>query len=72
LTAGAQIRGFHQTMPTRAERLADHFIKATGIAAVYVDGAGAIGTFANVGLDAPIGCAVLCRARGKTPSKCWR
>jgi hypothetical protein len=50
LTAGAQIRGFHQTMPARAERLADHFIKATGIAAVYVDGAGAIGTFANVGL----------------------
>lgn len=30
-------------MPTRAERLADHFIRSAGVAAVYVDDDGAIG-----------------------------
>jgi len=52
-------------MPTRNELLADHFLKAAGIAAVYVDDAGAIGTVEVVGIDATVGWALLCCARGK-------
>jgi hypothetical protein len=52
-------------MPARNELLADHFIKATGIAAVYADARGAIGAADTIGLDAPIGCVMLCCARGK-------
>src|SRR2546430_17656715 len=52
-------------MPTRNELLADHFLKAAGIAAVYVDDAGAIGTVDVVGIDAPSGWVLLCCAPGK-------
>jgi len=52
-------------MPTRNELLADHFLKAAAIAAVYVDDAGAIGTVEVVGIDATVGWALLCCARGK-------
>jgi hypothetical protein len=52
-------------MPTRSELLADHFIKAAGIAAVYVDAAGAIGTVDVVGIDAPARWVLLCGAPGK-------
>jgi hypothetical protein len=50
-------------MPTRNELLADHFLKAAGIAAVYVDARGAIGAVDNVGLFARDD-VVLCCARG--------
>ena len=52
-------------MPTRNELLADHFLKAAGVAAVYVDDAGAIGTVDVVGINAPSGWLLLCCARGK-------
>ena len=52
-------------MPTRNELLADHFLKAAGIAAVYVDDAAAIGTVDVVGIDAPSGWVLLCCAPGK-------
>jgi hypothetical protein len=48
-------------MPTRAERLADHFIRCAGVAAVYVDTRGAIGALDSVGLvGKAIGGAVFC------------
>jgi len=62
LTAAAQI-SFSFDMPTRAELLADHFIKCAGIAAVYVDAGGAIGALDDVGAFAP-GDVVFCCARG--------
>ncbi len=52
-------------MPTRNELLADHFLKAAGIAAVYADGAGAIDTVDVVGIDAAPERALLCCAPGK-------
>jgi hypothetical protein len=52
-------------MPTRNELLADHFLKAAGITAVYVGDAGAIGTVDVVGIDAPSGWVLLCCAPGK-------
>jgi hypothetical protein len=52
-------------MPTRNELLADHFLKAAGIASVYVDDAGAIGAADVVGIDAPSGWVLLCCAPGK-------
>jgi hypothetical protein len=52
-------------MPTRNEILADHFMKVTGIAAVYADAAGAIGAVDVIGIDAPPGSALLCCAPGK-------
>jgi hypothetical protein len=52
-------------MPTRNELLADHFLKAAGIAAVYVDASGAIGAVDVVGIDAPSGWLLLCCARGR-------
>ena len=52
-------------MPTRNELLADHFLRAAGIAAVYVDDAGTIGAVDVVGIDAPAGWVVLCCAAGK-------
>jgi hypothetical protein len=52
-------------MPTRNELLADHFLTAAGIAAVYADDAGAIGTVDIVGIDAPPGWIFLCCAPGK-------
>jgi hypothetical protein len=56
---------FGRQMPTRNELLAGHFLKAAGIAAVYVDPAGAIGTVDLVRIDAPSGWALLCCAPGK-------
>jgi hypothetical protein len=50
---------------TANERLADHFIKAAPIAAVYVDATGGIGAFDVVGLDAPPDGVLLCCAAGK-------
>jgi hypothetical protein len=50
-------------MPTRNEILADHFMKVTGIAAVYADDAGAIGTADHVGIFCPDDRIVLCSAR---------
>jgi hypothetical protein len=52
-------------MPTRNELLADHFLKAAGIAAVYADAAGAFGAVDVVGIDTPSGWALLCCAPGK-------
>lgn len=49
-------------MPTRAELLADHFIRSAGIAAVYVDPDGKIGAVDNVGLFAPGDVALCCAA----------
>jgi hypothetical protein len=51
-------------MPTRNELLADHFIEAAGIAAVYVDEAGGIAAVDFVGIDAR-GWVLLCCAAGK-------
>ncbi|MBR1156279.1 hypothetical protein [Bradyrhizobium sp. JYMT SZCCT0428] len=51
-------------MPTRAERLADHFIRCAGIAAVHVDAAGAIGAVDTATMFDPGGRVVLCCARG--------
>jgi hypothetical protein len=51
-------------MLTRTELLADHFLKAAGIAAVYVDEAGAIGTVSVVGIDAAPGRVLLCALPG--------
>jgi hypothetical protein len=52
-------------MPPRDELLADHFLKAAGIAAVCVDDAGAVGTVDVVVIDAPPGRVLLCCAPGK-------
>jgi hypothetical protein len=52
-------------MPTRNEILAYHFMKVTGIAAVYADAAGAIGPVDVIGIDAPPGSVLLCCAPGK-------
>jgi hypothetical protein len=46
-------------MPTRNELLAEHFLRVAGIAAVFVDDAGAIGTIDVVGIDAPSGWMLL-------------
>jgi hypothetical protein len=51
-------------MPTRNELLADHFLKSAGVAAVYVDTAGAIGAVDAVGITAPLDCSLLCCGRG--------
>jgi hypothetical protein len=51
-------------MPTRNELLAEHFLRVAGIAAVFVDDAGAIGTIDVVGIDAPSGWMLLCCAPG--------
>jgi hypothetical protein len=51
-------------MPTRDELLADHFMKAAGIAAVYVDAGGAIGAADTAGMSCPAGRIMLCCARG--------
>jgi hypothetical protein len=53
-------------MPTRNELLAEHFLKAAGIATVYVDATGAIGAVDVVGIDAPSGWVLLCCAPGKS------
>lgn len=47
------------------ERLADHFIKAAPIAAVYVDAAGGVSAFDVVGFEAPPNGVLLCCAAGK-------
>jgi hypothetical protein len=47
-------------MPTRAERLADHFIRSAGIAAVCVDPDGGIGALFEIGLFAPPGTVFCC------------
>jgi hypothetical protein len=52
-------------MPTRSELLADHFLKAAGTAAVYVDEAGAIGAVDVVGIDTPSKWVLLCCAPGR-------
>jgi hypothetical protein len=49
---------------TRAERLADHFMKCAGVAAVSVDDAGTIRVVDPVGIARPEGCVVLCCTRG--------
>jgi hypothetical protein len=64
LTTAPQI-SFSSAMPTRNELLADHFLKAAGIAAVYADGTGAIGAVDVVGIDAPSGWTLLCCAAGR-------
>src|SRR5260370_35121456 len=51
-------------MPTRADRLADHFIRSAEIAAVYVDAAGAIGAADTATMFGPADRVVLCCARG--------
>jgi len=52
-------------MPTRAERLADHFIRCAGIAGVYVDADGAIGAVDHVSLFGhPDGRVMFCCAAG--------
>ena len=72
-------------MPTVAERLADHFIKAAGIAGVYADARGALGAVDVVGiereslrwavaLDPTHGKLFCCRKRlftTKTGPRCW-
>ena len=52
-------------MPSRPEMLIDHFLKAAGIAAVSVDGTGAIGAVDVVGINAPPGCVLMCCTPGK-------
>jgi hypothetical protein len=51
-------------MPTRQERLADHFIRAAGIAAVHVDATGAIGADDGAGMFGPADRTVYCCAAG--------
>ena len=51
-------------MPTRNELLTDQFLKAAGIATVYVDAAGAIGASDAAGMFCPRDRIVLCCARG--------
>jgi len=51
-------------MPTQTACLADHFIRSSGIAAVYVDACGAIGAV-EVGIEAPRRCILLCGAAGR-------
>ena len=63
MTAEPEI-GFASVMPTRAERLADHFIRSAEIAAVYVDAAGAIGATDAATMFSPSDRIVLCCARG--------
>jgi hypothetical protein len=50
---------------TANERLADHFIQAAPIAAVYVGAAGEISAFDVVGFEAPWDGVLLCCAEGK-------
>jgi hypothetical protein len=52
-------------MLTRNELLADHFMKVTGIAAVYADAAGANGAVDAVGIAAPRDRSLLCCAAGR-------
>jgi hypothetical protein len=52
-------------MPTRNEILAEHFMKVTGIAAVYADDAGAIGAVEVIGIAAPRDRNLLCCAAGR-------
>jgi hypothetical protein len=51
-------------MPTRAERLADHFIRSAGIAAVHVDADGTIAGADSAGMFGPADRVVLCCAAG--------
>jgi hypothetical protein len=51
-------------MPTSNELLADHYLRAAGIAAVYADARGAIGAVDVVGMFSPRGRIVLCCMRG--------
>lgn len=51
---------------TRREQLADHYIKAAGVVAVYVQPAGhrpAVGVLTNVGYQCPAGMSLLCCGR---------
>jgi hypothetical protein len=52
-------------MPTVAERLADHFIKAAGIAGVYADARGALGAVDVVGIERDRGWALFCCTAGR-------
>jgi hypothetical protein len=47
-------------MPNRNELLADHYLRVAGIAAVYVDADGAIGTEEVVGIEIPLGRISFC------------
>jgi hypothetical protein len=51
-------------MPTHNELLADHFLKAAGVATVSVDAAGAIGSVNSAGIACPPGCVMLFCAHG--------
>ena len=42
-------------MPTVNERLADHFVKAAGIAGVYADARSAVGAVDAVGIERRLG-----------------
>jgi hypothetical protein len=64
LTTATQI-SFSSAMPTRNELLTDQFLKAAGIATVYVDAAGEISAFDVVGFEAPRDGVLLCCAAGK-------
>jgi hypothetical protein len=57
-------RHANQLLPTRNELLADQFLKAAGIATVYVDAAGEISAF-DVGFEASRDGVLLCCAAGK-------
>ena len=64
LTADIQI-SFQIDNAVSQRTPADHFLKAAGIPAVYVDEAGAIGTVDVVGIDTPSAWRLLCCAPGK-------
>lgn len=51
-------------MPTRLDRLADHFIRAVGVAAVYVDGDATIGASDAADMFGPADRMVLCCTPG--------
>jgi hypothetical protein len=52
---------------TRAELLADHFIRCAGIATVYVDAGGIIGTIDGAGIACPPGGSCFAAHTAVTP-----
>jgi hypothetical protein len=52
-------------MPSRNELLADHYVRVARIGAVCIDVNGSVELFEIVGVEIPVGLAVLCCSAGE-------